>query len=110
MRISNTLARKYLLSLGYNEVWLKPHTKFHDTVYTFTGENYKALDLFNLWDGIALHDTGVFFIQIKTNAWPKEQPIVDWCNKYKARGLAINVKADKLNKDEYKCHMRVYEY
>lgn len=91
MRISNGHAVKYLLSNGFHEVWLKAHTKFSDIVYSMLS-NYKALDLFNLWDGIALHEHGVYFIQIKTNAWAKEEPIIQWCDKYHAMGLSINVK------------------
>ncbi len=91
MRISNGKAIHYLLNNGYDEVYLKAHTKFSDTVYTTNGK-YKALDLFNLWDGIALREKQIVFVQIKTNAWPKEKPIIDWCKKYNAVGMAINVK------------------
>ena len=106
MRQSNKKAVKWLLENGYDEVWLKAHTKFSDLVYSNFG-NYKALDIFNLWDGIAItQEDGVFFIQIKTNSWAKEQPIIDWCTKYKAKALSINV---KRYKEEWNVMVRRYD-
>lgn len=106
MRISNGKAIAWLLKNGYNSVYLKAHTKWNDTVYCIDG-NYKALDLFNLWDGIVLSDK-VWFVQIKTNAWAKEKPIIQWCKKYKANGMIINVKLN--NNDDWNVMVRKYEY
>lgn len=104
MRISNKKAYDHLLKIGYEEVWLKAHTKFHDTVHCI-GRTYKALDLFNLWDGIALTKDDHIFVQIKTNAWPKEEPMIDWCKKHNANGMAINV---KLINDDWQVLIRYY--
>jgi hypothetical protein len=106
MRISNKKAYDHLLKVGYTEVWLKAHTKFHDIVHCLEGKTYKALDLFNLWDGIVLTNDDHYFVQIKTNAWPKEQPMIDWCAKHNAKALAINV---KLIRDDWQVLMRKYE-
>ena len=77
MRQSNRYATEYLLQHGATDVWLKRHTRFHDIHYT-PGGKYVALDLFNLWDGICIRDKLICFIQIKTNRWASEQPILKW--------------------------------
>jgi len=108
MRVSNRKAISYLMNKrDFDQVWLKAHTKFHDLVYSTEG-NYKALDIFNLWDGIGLHDNSVYFLQLKTNAWPKEQPIIDWCTKYNAKAMAINVKLINDEPEEWDVWIREY--
>ena len=78
MRFSNRKAVLHLLGLGYDEIWLKPHVRRADLVYT-RGEWYRALDLWNLFDGICFNPDGeAVYLQIKTNAWAKEQEIVDF--------------------------------
>jgi len=92
MRSSNRKAVMWLLKNGYDDIWLKPHGRRHDLVYT-RGEWYRALDLWNLFDGICFDDEGtVVFIQIKTNAWPPNQPIFDFMrDKKNIKVLCINV-------------------
>lgn len=108
MRQTNRRTISYLLKeLKFEEVWLKAHTKFHDTVYT-SHEKYKALDLFNLWDGIGLRQDNIYFLQLKTNAWPKEQPMIDWCTKYNAKAMAINVKVKSDDPPKYDVLIREY--
>ena len=41
----------WLLKNGYDEIWLKAHGRRQDLVYN-RGEWYRALDLWNLFDGI----------------------------------------------------------
>jgi hypothetical protein len=93
MRFSNRKAVNYLLSKGYDDIWLKAHGRRHDLVYT-QGEWYRALDLWNLFDGICFDKDGnAIFIQIKTNAWAAEKPIKDFiCDKKHLIVLSINVK------------------
>ena len=93
MRFSNRKAVNYLLSKGYDDIWLKAHGRRHDLVYT-QGEWYRALDLWNLFDGICFDKDGnAVFIQIKTNAWAAEKPIKDFiCDKKHLIVLSINVK------------------
>jgi hypothetical protein len=56
MRASNRKSVMWLLKNGYDEIWLKSHTRRSDLVYT-VGEWYRALDLWNLFDGICFdHD------------------------------------------------------
>jgi len=92
MRSSNRKAVMWLLKEGYDDIWLKPHTRRHDLVYT-RGEWYRALDLWNLFDGICFDEGGnIILIQIKTNAWPPKKPILDFLvDKKNIKVLAINV-------------------
>ena len=92
MRFSNRKAVIWLLEHGYDDIWLKPHTRRHDLVYT-SGEWYRALDLWNLFDGICFNEGGVVvFVQIKTNAWPPTKPILEFLlHKMNLKVLAINV-------------------
>ena len=82
----------WLLKEGYDDIWLKPHGRRQDLVYT-RGEWYRALDLWNLFDGICFDDGGnIVLIQIKTNAWPPSQPIFDFMrDKKNIKVLCINV-------------------
>ena len=93
MRFSNRKAVLWLLENGYDEIWLKPHIRRTDLVYT-AGEWYRALDLWNLFDGICFNDGGdLILIQIKTNAWAAAKPISDWLkDKNNLIVLVINVK------------------
>ena len=101
MRQSNRKAVMWLLKNNYDEIWLKPHTRRADLVYT-RGEWYRALDLWNLFDGICFDDNdNVVFIQIKTNAWAPEKPLISFANTHKSvRVMSINVKQNKEKKWE----------
>ena len=78
MRFSNRKAVLWLLKNGYDDVWLKPHTKRTDLTYT-QGEWYRVIDLWNLFDGVCFNEEGeAIFFQIKTNAWAKASPIIDF--------------------------------
>ena len=101
MRYSNKLAVKWLLVHGFDEIWLKRHTKRHDFHYTVKG-NYVALDLWKLFDGIAIQTTrcknfkSVVFLQLKTNAWPSDNELVQWLSdKLGCYVMAINIKKVK---------------
>lgn len=93
MRFSNRKAVNYLLEHGYDEIWLKAHTKRTDLTYTL-GEWYRAMDLWNLFDGICFdRDGNIILIQIKTNAWAKGQDFIDFLSDKKhLKVLSINVK------------------
>ena len=93
MRFSNRKAVLWLLENDYDDIWLKAHGRRHDLVYT-RGEWYRALDLWNLFDGICFTDDGkVVFLQIKTNAWASEKEIKDWLiDRKDLIVLIINVK------------------
>ena len=93
MRASNRKAVLWLLKNGYDEIWLKPHNRRADLVYTI-GEWYRALDLWNLFDGICFDSKGrTIYIQIKTNAWAKEAPIKSFVDTHdNFRVISINVK------------------
>ena len=93
MRFSNRKAVLWLLKNGYDDVWLKPHTKRTDLTYT-QGEWYRVIDLWNLFDGICFDKGGnLILIQVKTNAWASKQPIIDFLNdKHHLKVMVINVK------------------
>ena len=99
MRFSNRKAVIWLLDNGYDDIWLKAHGRRHDLVYT-TGEWYRALDLWNLFDGICFDkDENIIMLQIKTNAWAKEAPLKSFVDSHKnIIVLSINVKKMKDNK------------
>lgn len=71
---NNTLAREWMIKNGYTDIWLKQHTKFLDSVWSHNaaseGEEmqvtkYKAQDIWNLFDGLAIHPDGhVTFLAI----------------------------------------------
>ena len=96
MRFSNRKAVLWLLKSGYDEIWLKPHIRRTDLVYT-VGEWYRALDLWNLFDGVCFNEAGdIILIQIKTNAWASKKPIEDFlADKKNLKVLVINVKYGK---------------
>jgi len=101
MRSSNRKAVLWLLKNGYDEIWLKPHGRRQDLVYN-RGEWYRALDLWNLFDGICFDEKGnIVLLQIKTNAWAPEKPFTDFLSdKKNLRILSINVKLAKFKKWE----------
>jgi hypothetical protein len=93
MRFSNRKVVLWLLKNGYDQVWLKAHTKRHDLIYAFTGW-YRAIDLWNLFDGICFDGNGnICLLQIKTNSWAAADPIEKFLNdKKNLKVLVFNVK------------------
>lgn len=101
---TNDLARNWLLGDGYTNIWLKRHdTRHPDSVWLkreplSTGKmyvvRYKAVDLWNLFDGMCFDDEGTLtFLQIKTDAWPNRIQITNFIeDKQGFNVLAINVK------------------
>lgn len=91
-------------------MWFKPHTARNDVVFTQKGK-YLATDLFNLFDGICIDNSGyIVFLQMKTNSWAKEKPIKDFVNKIRAGyALSFNV-TNKLREcnGRYKVFVRNY--
>jgi hypothetical protein len=96
MRASNRKAVMWLLKNGYDEIWLKAHNRRQDLVYT-RGEWYRALDLWNLFDGICFDDeSNTVMLQIKTNAWAKSAPLQTFVDTHiNSKVLSINVKGEK---------------
>ena len=110
MRTSNKMVREWLLRENYNEIWFKPHGNRSDYVFTKSG-NYLATDLWNLFDGMCFSDLGnLYFLQMKTNGWAKEDPIKKFCDSHRnIKVLVFNV-TNKLKecKGKYKVFTRVY--
>lgn len=93
---SNDKAREFLIKNGYDQIWLKAHTRRQDTIFT-QHYNYKATDLWNLFDGICFKDGHLYFLQIKTDAWPPLKPIFEFKSMHYPMGrvLLANVKKKK---------------
>ena len=98
MRSSNRKVVTYLLSKGFDDIWLKPHGRRQDLVYA-QGTWYRALDLWNLFDGICFDKTGhCFFIQIKTNAWASKKKLQEFKKRRDVSIISFNVKLGKDKK------------
>ena len=98
MRSSNRKAVLWLLKHDYDDIWLKAHGRRHDLIYTL-GEWYRALDLWNLFDGICFDKNGnIILIQIKTNAWADAAKIRTFLKgKKNLTAMVINVKGKGKN-------------
>jgi hypothetical protein len=109
MRISNKRIREWLLENNYNDIWFKAHTKRNDRVYTQSG-TYLATDLWNLFDGICFDvKRDIVFLQMKTNAWPKEEPIKKWVSQNCYKVLVLNC-TNKLRESKGKWMIKVRDY
>lgn len=65
MRESNKTATEYLLKLGAEHIWIKPHYRFN-TDCVCSDYTYKMQDIFNLFDGLCSYKNNLWGIQIKT--------------------------------------------
>ena len=108
MRASNKLVREWLLSNRYDEIWFKPHSKRNDVVFTQNGK-YLATDLWNLFDGLCFLGGQIICLQMKTNAWAKEKPIIEFVKRHDVRVLSFNV-TDKLKQCNGKWQVFVRYY
>lgn len=100
MYASNKLARQMLLKDGYDNIWFKRHTRRKDIIFTQKG-NYLATDLWNLFDGICTGlDGKIVFFQVKTNAWAKMEPIIEF-NKGKSGYDILIINITKKKEWEY---------
>jgi hypothetical protein len=108
---TNAKVKDWLLQENYDHIWFKAHTKRQDMVYTQSGAYY-ATDLFNLFDGLCFSPMGnLIYLQMKTNSWPKEKPIEDFCDKYpNSRVLVFNVTNKlKVCDGEWRIFKRLYK-
>jgi hypothetical protein len=111
MRASNKLVKDWLLENEYDQIWFKAHTKRNDLVYTQKG-NYLATDLWNLFDGICFNLLGnIVFLQMKTNAWPKADPIKKFVKDHPSTQVIVFNVTNKLKKSKkkYIVETRFYE-
>ena len=58
-----------MLKHDFTDIWFKRHGKWHDKIYKNRLESYSALDLWNLFDGLAWKEHRPVYFQIKTNGW-----------------------------------------
>lgn len=73
MRDNNNTARDFLIRQGYQDIWLKPHTRYKDWVWShgeydkngkFRVIKYTTMDLWNLFDGMCWKDGKLHFLAI----------------------------------------------
>lgn len=119
MRISNQKAIRWLIDNGYDDIHVFSPTKRKDNVY-FNKEKasetklayavptkndpriwrYLATDVWNLWDAACFKEGQEYWVQIKTNAWAPETPILDWLkDKRNMAAICINVIHKKRKRD-----------
>ena len=82
MRQSNSKARQFLKSAGFQNVHIVPHTRWSKDI-TIDGIGF---------DGVCTNACRLFFIQIKTNAWPPRDEYMSFVRIYGNPVLLINVK------------------
>ncbi len=106
MRASNKLVREWLLKNGYDDIWFKPHTKRNDLVFTQKGK-YLATDLWNLFDGLCFLNGSLRCLQMKTNAWAKQEPLIRFAKKTGLTILSFNVSNQiKSSKGKFQVFVR----
>ena len=109
MRASNKLAVKHLLANNFDDIWLKAHSARNDMVYC-QDRKYLATDLWNLFDGICFGKNRAYYIQVKTNSWAAEEPILKFLKTHSVNVIVVNV-TNKLKscKGKYKVFTREYQ-
>ncbi len=110
MRNNNDLARNWMIKNGYEEIWLKPHTRFLDMVWKENvGTNhiqvlkYQAQDLWNCFDGIAWFKGKLVFLAIG-DRWKK----IDEIEKFTIGKSGFNILMLKVNKKK-EVEIRLWE-
>lgn len=109
MRESNKLVRHWLLENGYDEIWFKPHGKRNDYVFTQKG-SYMAQDIWNLFDGIAILNGVITFLQMSTTKWHKQLPYEKFAKKVTGVKILNLLVTNKLKKcdGKYMVFVRTY--
>ena len=93
-RESNAKAIEWLHKHGFKQVLLRTHCRHKDLVYATKFHKYLSTDYWNHWDGMCFDRHGyLWFIQIKTSGFPKDEGILEWMQgKKDIRGLSIHFK------------------
>lgn len=107
MRKSNEHARIWMLENGFDDIWFKMHVRRHDLVYS-RQSNYKCLDLYNLFDGMAWLDGRPVFFQIKTNNWANQNPLRHWAQTHMQGMFVLSINVKKV-KSRWVVKNRLYE-
>ena len=105
MRASNAKAVKWLLSKGYDWIWLKPHTIRKDKNYRTNGLHTYQIDLWGIFDGLCIKEGTLYGIQIKTNALASDKEMKAFMQDKDFGAIVINV---KLTRKKYVCDARFY--
>lgn len=101
MRESNIIAKDWMLANGFDNIVTFGHNRYgmaHTWKEDGRVKTKNFQDLYGLFDRISINKDGfIFFVQIKTNAFPPSEPIQEFIKKtVYARGLAINVVKGKV--------------
>ena len=92
MRIANQAAREHLRKLGYQYICIFPHGFAYEQI--INGNIQKQVDMFSLFDGIALkkrigYKPLICFLQIKTNHFPSLKRYEEFTHKNKVNILLM---------------------
>lgn len=88
MRRSQAKVKNLLLEEGYDFVFFNPHRRW-DTITYFQNEQVRSKDIAGLFDGIALKDGKVYFLQVSTNYFHKHEPYAKFAKKYNIEGRIL---------------------
>ena len=67
---TNSEIKKHLYSLGFNQLYLFPHSRFMKD-YHFQGQGFDAM-------GFKEGEKGIYLFQFKTNKKPSKQTLLDY--------------------------------
>jgi len=91
MRRSHQKAIEWLLNNDFNFVWITPHIRWDNPTYFKGEEKVFSKDIAGLFDGMAVKNGMVYFLQIKSNSWASYKRYKLFCDKYKIKSMLINV-------------------
>jgi|TARA_B110000467_G_C18328486_1_gene491081 hypothetical protein len=109
MRSSNIKAKNWMIKHGYTDIWFKRHGKWHDKIYKNESESYSALDLWNLFDGLAWKGHRPVYFQIKTNGWANKIKLESWIKDKTQDALVLSVNVKGSDTHGWKVMNRIHE-
>ena len=98
-----------MLRHGITEIWFKRHGKWHDTIYKNQLESYKALDLWNLFDGLAWWNHRPVYFQIKTNGWANKIKLESWIKDKSKDAVVLSINVKGSDKHGWEVKNRIHE-
>lgn len=109
MRYSNVKAKDWMLKHDFTEIWFKRHGKWHDKIYKNKLESYSALDLWNLFDGLAWLNHRPVYFQIKTNGWANKIKLESWIKDKSPDVLVLSVNVKGSDTHGWEVRNRIHE-
>lgn len=109
MRYSNIKAKDWMLKHDFTDIWFKRHGKWHDKIYKNKLESYSALDLWNLFDGLAWLKSRPVYFQIKTNGWANKIKLESWIKDKSPDILVLSVNVKGSDTHGWEVRNRIHE-